>query len=219
MHGWREFAGEVGIIVIGVLIALGAEQVVQSAHSAAEAAEFRNAANQELGNNLAAYRYRLQQEDCVARKLSDLERWRDLASGSGGAPLGNIGRPSVVTYRTSVWRGAGEAVSHLRLQTRLDYSGLYDLFDNITTTTLTEKDVWGSLAAFNGARSLDAGARMRLTELIYRARTLDWVLQANWQQAKDAGAALGVRPSFGKSARYIPPPNAAFCAPVAHFRA
>jgi hypothetical protein len=30
LHGWREFAGEVGIIVIGVLIALGAEQVVES---------------------------------------------------------------------------------------------------------------------------------------------------------------------------------------------
>jgi hypothetical protein len=29
LHGWREFAGEVGIIVIGVLIALGAEQVVE----------------------------------------------------------------------------------------------------------------------------------------------------------------------------------------------
>jgi hypothetical protein len=29
LHGWREFTGEVGIIVIGVLIALGAEQVVE----------------------------------------------------------------------------------------------------------------------------------------------------------------------------------------------
>lgn len=27
MHGWREFLGEVGIIVFGVLIALSAEQV------------------------------------------------------------------------------------------------------------------------------------------------------------------------------------------------
>ena len=31
LHGWREFWGEVGIIVIGVLIALGAQQVVESA--------------------------------------------------------------------------------------------------------------------------------------------------------------------------------------------
>lgn len=27
LHGWREFVGEVGIIVLGVLIALGFEQV------------------------------------------------------------------------------------------------------------------------------------------------------------------------------------------------
>jgi hypothetical protein len=32
LHGWREFAGEVGIIVIGVLIALGAGQVVEWLH-------------------------------------------------------------------------------------------------------------------------------------------------------------------------------------------
>ena len=29
LRGWREFSGEVGIIVLGVLIALGAQQVVQ----------------------------------------------------------------------------------------------------------------------------------------------------------------------------------------------
>lgn len=29
LHGWREFAGEVGIIVIGVLIALSAEQFAE----------------------------------------------------------------------------------------------------------------------------------------------------------------------------------------------
>ena len=29
LHGWRAFVGEVGIIVIGVLIALAAEQVAE----------------------------------------------------------------------------------------------------------------------------------------------------------------------------------------------
>jgi hypothetical protein len=32
LHGWREFVGEVGIIVIGVLIALGAEQTIEALH-------------------------------------------------------------------------------------------------------------------------------------------------------------------------------------------
>lgn len=34
LHGWRALIGEVGIIVIGVLIALGAEQVVTRVHEA-----------------------------------------------------------------------------------------------------------------------------------------------------------------------------------------
>jgi hypothetical protein len=37
LHGWRAFVGEVGIIVVGVLIALGAEQAVESARCAVKA--------------------------------------------------------------------------------------------------------------------------------------------------------------------------------------
>jgi hypothetical protein len=36
LHGWREFAGEVGIIVLGVLIALGFEQIVEASHQRQE---------------------------------------------------------------------------------------------------------------------------------------------------------------------------------------
>ena len=32
LHGWRELVGEVGIIVVGVLIALAAEQIVETLH-------------------------------------------------------------------------------------------------------------------------------------------------------------------------------------------
>ena len=39
IHGWREFAGEVGIIVIGVLIALGAQQFVSTLNDRRTAAE------------------------------------------------------------------------------------------------------------------------------------------------------------------------------------
>ena len=34
LHGWRALAGEVGIIVIAVLIALAAEQAVEALHLA-----------------------------------------------------------------------------------------------------------------------------------------------------------------------------------------
>ena len=54
LHGWREFTGEVGIIVLGVLIALGAEQAVEMLHWRSKVAEFRSAENIELSENLAS---------------------------------------------------------------------------------------------------------------------------------------------------------------------
>jgi len=39
VHGWREFVGEVGIIVIGILIALGAEQAVENLHRRSQVRE------------------------------------------------------------------------------------------------------------------------------------------------------------------------------------
>ena len=74
LHGWREFAGEVGIIVLGVLIALGAEQLIQTIHSQREVAQFRSAVDLELATTLAAYRYRVDQEPCVKRRLGELRR-------------------------------------------------------------------------------------------------------------------------------------------------
>ena len=41
LHGWRAFVGEVGIIVIGVLIALGAQQIAETIHWRFETAQLR----------------------------------------------------------------------------------------------------------------------------------------------------------------------------------
>jgi hypothetical protein len=52
LHGWREFAGEVGIIVVGVLIALGAEQVVETIHWHYKVEATEGAMRTELGDDL-----------------------------------------------------------------------------------------------------------------------------------------------------------------------
>lgn len=56
LHGWRAFVGEVGIIVIGVLIALGAEECVRAIHWRAEVHDLRQAFDHELALNLGTYR-------------------------------------------------------------------------------------------------------------------------------------------------------------------
>lgn len=74
LHGWREFAGEVGIIVIGVLIALSAEQLVERWHWAKQADEARAALRAELvEDNLPQAYARLAIATCLDTQLQQLQ--------------------------------------------------------------------------------------------------------------------------------------------------
>jgi hypothetical protein len=84
LHGWREFAGEVGIIVVGVLIALAAEQVVETLHWRTEAREFRHAVDHELALDLGTFRFNQLQHDCIGRRLDELQILLDRSRASRG---------------------------------------------------------------------------------------------------------------------------------------
>ncbi len=70
--GWRAFAGEVGVIVWGVLIALGAQQAAESVNERREAADTRAAMVAEIEETLAVLELRKTAEPCVDRRLKEL---------------------------------------------------------------------------------------------------------------------------------------------------
>src|SRR5213596_1416401 len=72
LHGWRAFAGEVGIIVVGVLIALGAEQVVERIHEGNIAVETRRTIKAEFDSDLTSLALRSIAEPCIDRRLKAL---------------------------------------------------------------------------------------------------------------------------------------------------
>ena len=72
LHGWREFAGEVGIIVVGVLIALGAEQLVENWHWRSEVRADRSAPGREMAMNLANAYERFAIDPCLRPRLAQL---------------------------------------------------------------------------------------------------------------------------------------------------
>ena len=85
-ENWRELLKEVGVIVIGILIALALEQVVESwrwSRETGEAREAREALNSELGRNLGRIQYLSSQDACAAHRLDEIEKWR-IRSASGG---------------------------------------------------------------------------------------------------------------------------------------
>ena len=59
LHGCREFVGEVGIIVLGALIALAAGQVVEIIHDRQLAADARTNVRAEAAQNVGFIRDRL----------------------------------------------------------------------------------------------------------------------------------------------------------------
>ena len=86
LHGWREFVGEIAIIVIGVLIALGAEYLIEQWHWH-EQADIADAAfrNELLEVGGVAYE-RLIIQPCLQGRIGELsnhlsettERWNEL---------------------------------------------------------------------------------------------------------------------------------------------
>ncbi len=193
-------------------IALGAEQVVEAIHWRSQVAQFREAEDGELANNFGAFRYRLSQSACVKRRIEQLQTWGERSRGGKVEPLkGEIGRPSAVIQRTSVWNAQADALEHMPLATRLHYSSLHDLLDNVQEQVSADREAWRGLAAFNGADRLGDDQRMRLNELLYRVKSIDWVLQMNWRPVAADAARLGIKPDFGVNAKFIPPPNADFC--------
>jgi len=171
-RGWRAFSGELGIIVLGVFIALGADQAVRTFNQRSEMRELRAAVDKEIASGLAIYDARVAQQDCVEARLDELARW--LQGWRDGKPqrlVGVISAPRSGPAGTSVWASRDPAsMMAMPLDVKLAYASIYDEFANNEVQRLDERMTWLALAEFDGAESLDNASRMRLQGLITRAR-------------------------------------------------
>ena len=212
LHGWREFAGEVGIIVVGVLIALAAEQVVETLHWRHEVGLFRNSVDHEIEFDLGTYVYRMRENSCVDARLHELDRL--LASWRAGHPLtltGPIGAPSSLSLETSVWKSRdANIVTHMPMQERLTIGRMYDEFANNEVHRLDERDAWLELGQFNGASDLDHADLMRLQGLISRARYRQAHITINAMNYLRRAAPMGLKPIWND----FPPYDPTICKPI-----
>jgi len=85
IHGWREFAKEIAIIVIGVLIALGFEQVVEWVHWQHKVAEGEERLRVEGAQMFKAAAESAYSGPCVIGQLQQMEQ-RVLTSGDRLSP-------------------------------------------------------------------------------------------------------------------------------------
>lgn len=156
LKGWRVFIGEVGTILLGVLLALGAQELVQSRHWKREVDETRKALDAELARDLAAFDYRFSQRPCIAERLSELRRWAD--SHRSGTPIKlkkDIQPAPGFETRSAVWEVTdGEIATRIPLQAKLSYATLYDGMKSFEELTDNEEEQWVALLRFQNSRRL-----------------------------------------------------------------
>jgi hypothetical protein len=160
LHGWREFAGEVGIIVVGVLIALAAEQVVEAAHWREQMRETREELNSEAQQNLAAVKWRLQQQPCLDRRLAEIgEIFRRHAAGGQIKLDGRIGRPVFFSGSQTGWQIAvsSQALSHMSFPEKTQLANAFDNYQNFTEVLKREQDAWLRLGVLDHPEQLSDG--------------------------------------------------------------
>ncbi len=216
LHGWRAFLGEVAIIVLGVLIALGAEQLVENYRWSREVRETRLAADSELAHDLGVFRHRLRQKACVENRLKDLDRW--LQSWRDRKPMtlkGPIASPPAFGLWFNVWDAtAGEARAHMDLETKLAYAGLYDVLKSFDMQRLKEREAWGGLSEYDGATGLDHQDELKIRGLITRIRSFNSVLPGFSPYLDKPAAKLGIKPDLGPLPAWSVTAAAAFCRPL-----
>jgi hypothetical protein len=212
LHGWRVFSGEVGIIVVGVLLALAAQQFVEDVHHRSDAREARESIQAELEINMARLASRTAQRQCVEHRLAEIQSLLD--RGDGGAtvvPPNWVGRPQFWTMQTVRWDAVSQAGRAALLPPKdlADYGLMYSIMRNITGVMITEQADWARLRSLEHLHRLTPDMVFELNSTLEDARYLNWRIQVWTTQLKPGEAELRLE----KVANDLVPSRAA-CIPM-----
>lgn len=153
LHGWREFAGEVGIIVLGVLIALGAEQLISSIHDRQQVRQGEDSLRDNFERFITFTAELDAYAPCVAARATELRGLIDRSAAAHRLPrVGAIPQLTphpwqIDTYSAMV---ASQAITHVSHSQAILYSRVamsaIDLYDD----GKVEWSDWGVLESLTG---------------------------------------------------------------------
>lgn len=187
IHRWREFLKEVGIIVLGVLIALAAEQSVEWLNWRAKADQAEIHLRRDAASILYEMLERIEIQKCQDGRLT-LIRDRLLASGpawSAMAPFYTSGPPAGSTYahpmrewpRTS-WLNAvaSTAAMHLPGEKLDDYSQIFAAAEREADDQATEHEASSELNVLGSSLTLTADQKVTFLRVIEAERARNRVM-------------------------------------------
>ncbi len=199
VHDWREFAKEVGIIVLGVLIALAAEQTVEALRWRGAVGAGRETLHKEIAFDDSYFRDRLTIAPCIDRRLTAMTALvAEAAAGKppqsdpGGANPMVPGRLTLI----SAWNAeqASQTMTHFPRDELTKLGSYYDLLQSMRGWIELENDAWASLGALSSKGPIGPQDIALLRRDLARARYLEFLTVLNARRELDHGREFGVEP-------------------------
>jgi hypothetical protein len=223
LHGWRALVGEVGIIVLGVLIALGFGQIVEQWQWHEEVRSTRQAIANELANASIQAAERVAVEDCLRDRIGKLAaklnasngRWtgdpleagpkgqqRPAQSDPGMKPV--YGGP-LRGWSQDVWDTAKSSgtLDHMRRDEVTAYSNIYGEIAAIRDFQAQEFTLESSLSFLSTDQQLDNQSRIEALGKLGQLRALNGLISVLGGLMLDQTKALHLRaetPGIAKQA-------------------
>ena len=199
-NGWRVFFGEVGVIVLGVLIALGIGVIADMVRWRLRAAEFGGAVRGEIAINAGVHEERALVQPCIARRLEQVDRLLRQARRTGRLPdIGEIGRPPVRPLTSDSWElaSASEALLYFDQDEVKLFSIHYGQMASSDDQVHAEQEAWSTLRAIEQAPGpISDDLLSELTLVAARLRFQSYLNGIQGEQGLAFARGIGVTPRY-----------------------
>jgi hypothetical protein len=153
LHHWRAFVGEIAVIVAGVIIALAAQQMVESAQDREQVRKSEESLRDNF-KRFVTYSAELDSyAPCVVARATQVRQILDQSSAAHRLPrVGPIPQLpphpwQIDTYSAMV---ASQAITHVSNDEAILYSRIAMSADDLHEASMTEWSDWGILAGLSG---------------------------------------------------------------------
>lgn len=194
LHGWRALVGEIGVVVIGVLVALAAQQFAEGLKEDGLRRQTREAARAELKGALDQFVNRRSIQACIDRRMSEIAGLLEDSSRPGYKPPIWIGRPQYWPFNASAWNAA-TAGGHATLLTFNDQNqlgGLYDRLREVAQLQRDEQQAWADIRQLENLDVVDPQTRSSVRSALAQARLIDWNIRVDLEVTIARARKLGV---------------------------
>jgi len=196
LKGWRAFAGEVGVIVLGVLLALGAQQAVENWQVRKDVAAFRETINREIGYTLYAQEIRLMQVECSLQRLREIEEWlAQSRSGEVMPPIEIPGGLRIAPFRAAWESRDAQTYRNLPAEVRQQYALFYDGDANFEKLDADSVSAWRALARFSEPGTVSVQERRDARAPIRILKGWLGVTRQNTDSERKIARKLGIAPT------------------------